>query len=206
MKFSCPPRRKSEIKCGVTFTLTHNQMKHFYSLSLPILRGWMVWGWGCRPAPTSTERRVKWAGGIYRGKGAWAWCWPPTAFYPRGCEWVGTILPPPLCAPIDMSRSDLYLDPHYSISVWYLFMHKMTNNTCASFGVTCYIINNNGHEVNLNEVTINRKLNKYLHLKFLGRSFAFFREQHRKCLETVWFHRESQYSLIPGGIYRGSEQ
>jgi len=43
------------------------------------------------------------------GKAAGAWCWQPTTFQRRGCEWVWAVSPPPLCASIGISQRDLYL-------------------------------------------------------------------------------------------------
>jgi len=76
---------------------------------------------------------------------------------------------------------------------------------CWCYVLNYQIINNNGFEVNLTEVTLYRKRNKYLRLKFLGRSGAYFRELNRNCLETCLIPtRESV--LADTSLYNGLVQ
>ena len=61
-----------------------------------------------RPVLRPTQPSVQWVPGLSQGKSSWNMELTTLLLLLLGCEWVGAISPPLLCASIVMSWDDLY--------------------------------------------------------------------------------------------------
>jgi len=95
-------------------------------------------GWGkfCVPVLTKPASPTMGTGSFSGEKLPGAWCWPPTPFYWRGCEWVGTLQPPPPFACTGTSFHVLYIlhiTRTYFIFLWHCGLTCATISTFTRF-------------------------------------------------------------------------